>query len=53
MKISAFVLGGSAVLDLPDALFGFCFWGRGVLNEVLKNSRQVRIMVGLISLLGQ
>ncbi|WP_154864428.1 MULTISPECIES: hypothetical protein [Pseudomonas syringae group] len=53
MKISAFVLGGSALLDLPDALFGFCFWGRGVLNEVLKNSRQVRIMVGLISLLGQ
>ncbi|SDX36138.1 hypothetical protein SAMN05444064_1198 [Pseudomonas syringae] len=53
MKISAFVLGGSAVLDLPDASLGFCFWGRGVLNEVLKKSRQVRMMFGLISLLGQ
>ena len=53
MKISAFVLGGLAVLDPPDALFGFCFWGRGILNKVLKNSRQVRIMVGLILLLGQ
>ncbi len=53
MKISAFVLGGSAVLDPLDVLFGSCFWGGDVLNKVLKNSRQVRIMVGLILLLGQ
>ncbi|RMO00119.1 hypothetical protein ALQ50_02983 [Pseudomonas coronafaciens pv. coronafaciens] len=37
----------------PDVLFGFCFWGRLILNKALKNSRQVSIMFGLILLLGQ
>lgn len=52
MKISAFVLGGSALRGRLNLV-------RGVLpvrcssNKVLKNSRQVRIMFGLILLLGQ
>ncbi len=52
MKISAFVLGGCAVRDPLEAC-SECVTCKALPDKVLKNSRQVRIMVGLILLLGQ
>ncbi len=52
MKISAFVLGKGAMRGLPGAIqVGAIGWWD--LNKVLKYCCQVRIMVGLILLLGQ
>ncbi|RMQ40615.1 hypothetical protein ALQ04_03285 [Pseudomonas cichorii] len=54
MKISAFVLSSFAfeVLRLKHLVVA-CSICWSLLNELLKNFCQVRIMVGLISLLGQ
>ena len=52
MKISAFVLGKGAMRGLPGAVqVGAIGWRD--LNKVLKYCCQVRIMAGLILLLGQ